>query len=314
MSLGYLKSLEALEAALRLGSLKDAATELGVTPAAVGQRVRALENHLATDLIVRGRSGISPTPALSEAIPHLGRAFAELRSASDALNIQRSDEIHIAANSDWVQHWLAPRLPRFRRDYPNIRFCINGEGDAPTRIGQSDIEVTFAARADGAQYDLLFPDYLVPIASPENEERVKRQKKPLSLDGLPLLHLDFYKDDPDAMDWPAWIKRYGYRTDAPSTGIRFQRLTDGLEAIYSSAGFLICGLALLKDCIEDRSIRMPYPIEYGGWTSFAYRARFKNAIQRGPLREFRNWMQQEAKATSAWIEERAGSVKWKSAE
>ncbi|MBT8426376.1 MAG: LysR family transcriptional regulator, partial [Silicimonas sp.] len=38
----HLKSLQALELAVRLGSLKDAAGHLGITPAAVGQRIRAL--------------------------------------------------------------------------------------------------------------------------------------------------------------------------------------------------------------------------------------------------------------------------------
>ena len=33
---------------------------------------------------------------------------------------------------------LKPRLPRFRERHPNIRFCINGEGDVPIRLGRVD--------------------------------------------------------------------------------------------------------------------------------------------------------------------------------
>ena len=60
----HLKSLQALELAARLGSLRDAAGVLAITPAAVGQRVKALEDYLGRDLLVRGRSGLKPAPAL----------------------------------------------------------------------------------------------------------------------------------------------------------------------------------------------------------------------------------------------------------
>ena len=51
----HLKSLQALELAVRTGSFKAAAETLGITPAAIGQRIRSLEDYLGTDLLVRGR-------------------------------------------------------------------------------------------------------------------------------------------------------------------------------------------------------------------------------------------------------------------
>ncbi|MEJ0006703.1 MAG: LysR family transcriptional regulator [Steroidobacteraceae bacterium] len=47
--LTHLKSLQALQLALRCGSLKGAAELLAITPAAVGQRVKALEDYLGTN-------------------------------------------------------------------------------------------------------------------------------------------------------------------------------------------------------------------------------------------------------------------------
>ena len=51
MALSHLRSLQALEYALRAGSLKDAASGLGITPAAAGQRIKALEEYLGLSLI-----------------------------------------------------------------------------------------------------------------------------------------------------------------------------------------------------------------------------------------------------------------------
>src|SRR5271154_6459699 len=71
----YLRSLQAIELALRLGSLTKAADALSITPAAVGQRIKAIEDYLGLELVVRGRSGLQATPALSAALQHLHAAL-----------------------------------------------------------------------------------------------------------------------------------------------------------------------------------------------------------------------------------------------
>src|SRR5215472_8430144 len=97
MALSHLRSLQALELALRMGSLQAAARALWVTPAAVGQRIKALEDYLGVDLLVRGRSGLKPTPELSSALVHLRAAFDELDAVATMLNLQRGDQVRIAA-------------------------------------------------------------------------------------------------------------------------------------------------------------------------------------------------------------------------
>jgi len=95
---------------VRLGSLKRAADTLSITPAAVGQRVKALEDYLGINLLLRRRSGLQPTPELLTALGSLSSAFRELDTAADLLNLQRRDEIHIAATSDFA---AATRLITF---------------------------------------------------------------------------------------------------------------------------------------------------------------------------------------------------------
>src|SRR6202050_2359206 len=112
MSLSHLKSLQALELALRLGSLQAAGRALWITPAAIGQRIKALEDYLGVDLVVRGRSGLRPTAELSGALEHLRTAFQELDAVSTMLNLQRGDEIHIAATSAFAEIWLRPQIGR----------------------------------------------------------------------------------------------------------------------------------------------------------------------------------------------------------
>jgi LysR family transcriptional regulator, glycine cleavage system transcriptional activator len=238
MSLSHLRSLQALELALRTGSLQAAARALWITPAAAGQRIKALEEYLGVDLLVRGRLGLRPTSELVAALEHLRAGFRELDIVATMLNLQRSDEIHVAAASDLVDLWLVPRLEDFKAEHPQILFCVNGEGEAPLRVGPVDCEITFGPNRDNATDDVLFQDFVLPISSPENTRRIMRVKLHDRLEGFPLLHLDFYKEDPQVPNWTAWFENNGLRRTAPNRGMRFRRIKPILDAVLANAGKL----------------------------------------------------------------------------
>jgi LysR family glycine cleavage system transcriptional activator len=300
----HLKSLQALDLALRTGSLKSAADMLGITPAAAGQRIKVLEDYLGFELLTRGRSGLRPTPELLDAVEPLAAAFDKLKIVGQRLDFQRTNEIHIAANSDFVELWLKPRLARYRANYPNISFCINGEGDAPLRIGQVDCAIAFSESAKDSGAEVLFGDFLVPIGSFDNLDRLAKIVARDKLEGFPLLHVDFYKDDPKAIGWPEWIGAHGYRKKAFERGVRFQRVAPALDAVLSGAGLMICGLALLSGLVDDRRICFPFPLTTGAWTSHAYCATFRaGALVKPQVKRFREWLLAESVVTQKWLEE-----------
>lgn len=301
----HLRSFQALELAVRVGSLKGAADLLSISPAAVGQRIKALEDYLGADLLVRGRSGLKPAPALEIALDHLGTAFRELAKAADILDMQRGHEIHIAAASDFADLWLKPRLDTFRNAHPNIQFYINGEGVSQPRLRPLDCKISFGPRSDSTNSALLFHDFLLPISSPENTRRVAKLKKHDRLEGFPLLHLDLYKDDPVAPGWPDWIKLHKLKRTMPNRGIRFQRIVPTLDAVLANAGFAICGLALISHYIDDGRVSLPFPIDTGAWTEHAFQASFGNdALVRPQVRRFKTWLLAESALTNKWLMER----------
>jgi len=302
MALSHLKSLQALELALRLGSLQAASGALWITPAAVGQRIKALEDYLGVELVVRGRSGLRPTSELAGALEHLRAAFKELDSVANMLNLQRGDEIHIAATSDFADFWLKPRMQSFKVEHQHVLFCINGEGDAPLRIGQVDCEISFGPQRPNACDDLLFRDFVLPISTPENTRRISNVALRERLEGFPLLHLDFYKEDPSAPNWATWIKTQRLKRTEPNRGIRFQRIKPALEAVRANAGLTICGLALLGPYIDDGTLSLPFPISTGRWTDHTFQARFRpDALLRPQVKRFREWLVGQGKVTRDWL-------------
>lgn len=302
MAVSHLRSLQALERALRTGSLKDAASGLGITPAAAGQRIKALEEYLGTELLVRGRSGLRATPALAAVLPQLSTAFRELEQVATQLDMQRGHEMHIAAPPDLVELWLRPRLERFTQAYPNIRFNINGEGDAPLRIRPADCEMRFGPPQNAGPVDVLFRDFVLPVGSPENTARIASITRRDRLEGFPLLHLDFYKDDPAAPDWAQWVKAQKLRRTEPNRGIRYQRIATVVEAVLANAGFTLCGMALVSALFDSGRLSLPFPASTGSWTGHTFQARFRSdALARPQVRRFREWLAAEADVTRQWL-------------
>lgn len=299
----HLKSLQALELALRTGSLKAAAEQLLITPAAVGQRIKNLEDYLGLDLLVRGRSGIRPTRELSTVIKHLNAAFKEIETVTKLLDFQKVHEIHIVAEIDWAELWLKPRLADFRVANPNTLFCINGIGDVPVRLGKVDCEIWFGMPRGRENEVELFHDYLLPVGSPENAKRLEATPREARLEGFPLIHLDCYTSDPASCDWPEWISKYGYRKTAAGRGLRYSHVIQALEAVYSSAGFLICGLALIQKQLDSGKLALPFAASKGSWTGNAYHVGFRESSFRRPqLERFRLWLLAQGNETTMQLE------------
>ena len=294
----HLRALQALESAIRNGSLKSAADELRITPAALGQRIKSLEDYLGYDLLVRGRSGISPTRELEPALPHLVASFRELQTVSQLLDFQRVHEVHITADTDWAELWLKPRLSRFKNDNANTLFCVNGVGDIPVRLGQIDCEVWFGESRKNTVEDILFHDYLLPVSSPVNTKRISELPFDEPLEGFPLIHLDCYTRSPGSIGWPEWINRHGYRKTAPGRGIRYKQVIQALEAVYSNVGLIMCGLGLVQEQINEGRLSLPFPVSQGEWSGSAYRVSFREtSLRRSQIGQFREWLLAEASLT-----------------
>ena len=295
----HLKSLQALDMAIREGSLKAAAERLGITPAAVGQRIRALESYLGSDLLLRGRSGLTPTPELGRALSDLRQAFDALERVTETLDFQRISEIHIVADPDWAELWLLPRLLRFRSEHPNIQFCINGAGDVPLRLGTPDLRILYGEEPG----EPLFRDVIVPVTGPDNTRRIADWDPILQMEGMPLLHLKSHQDGSDHPGWVEWFEKYGHRKKGTARGVHYQNARLAMEAVRQNVGFLICGLSLLLLELETGSIVLPFPMSEHLPATYPYRLRTRtDSVHRPQIQRFITWLRDEAKDTQHMID------------
>ncbi len=296
----HLKSLQALDFAIREGSLKAAADRLGITPAAVGQRIRALENYLGSDLLLRGRSGLTPTPELNRVLADLRQAFDALERVTEGLDFQRISEIHVVADPDWAELWLLPRLPAFRGEHPNILFCINGAGDVAVRLGSPDVRIV----CDDDLGEPLFRDVFVAVTGPENQRRMADLHPVVQMEGMPLLHLKSHQDGIGHPGWVQWFDTFGHRKTGTDRGVRYPNARLAIEAVRQNVGFLVCGLSLLLDELQSGSIVLPFPVSEHLVAPHPYRIRTRpDAVNRPQIQRFIAWLREEANDTCRKIEE-----------
>lgn len=120
-----LNGLRVLDAAARHLSFTRAADELAVTPAAVGQQIRALEDLLGVVLFRRTPKGLELTPETEAGLDALRGGFLMFEEAVQAMQAgQASLSLTIAAPRDITAHWLQPKLAAYAALNPDIHFAL----------------------------------------------------------------------------------------------------------------------------------------------------------------------------------------------
>lgn len=143
-----LNGLRVLDAAARHLSFTRAADELAVTPAAVGQQIRALEDMLGVVLFRRTPKGLELTPETEGALDALRGGFLMFEEAVQAMQAgQSSNSLTIAAPRDFSAAWLMPRLADYGRANPDIHFTLIA-ADSPPDFTEANLDIAILL-ADG---------------------------------------------------------------------------------------------------------------------------------------------------------------------
>ena len=125
-----LNGLRVFDAAARHLSFTNAADELAVTPAAVGQQIRALEDMLGVILFRRTPKGLELTGEARAGLDALRSGFLQFEEAVRAMQSgQSSNSLTIAAPRDFTAKWLAKRLAEYGKANPEINFTLVAADD-----------------------------------------------------------------------------------------------------------------------------------------------------------------------------------------
>ncbi|MDY7232115.1 LysR family transcriptional regulator [Hyalangium rubrum] len=191
MKTNLLPQLQTFLVVARLRSFSAAARELGVSPAAVSQSVRQLEDQLRVVLFTRTTRSMALTEAgrrlLEGAGPGLGQALASLQEVS-AQPGEAVGRLKLTVPEIAVPYVIAPVLPAFRGRHPRVevevvvenRFVdIVVEGyDAGVRLHEAiERDMVQVRLTDAFRFVVVAaPSYLAKHGTPRRPEDLLRHE------------------------------------------------------------------------------------------------------------------------------------------
>lgn len=208
-------ALAALAAVIREGSFDRAARALHVTPSAVSQRIRQLEERAGCALVIRDQP-CRATETGRRLCQHIDRVRLLEQELHDALPALAPEEgarvpLSIAVNADSLATWLAPAIAAYAAKTPVLMdVAVDDEGHTAQwlRSGAVVAAVTSEARPiGGCNSRLLGALRYVAAASPAFvQHHFAQGVTPGALSSAPSL-LFSIKDDLQAK----WVRRHCHR-------------------------------------------------------------------------------------------------------
>lgn len=175
--------LRAFVAIVEHGSFVRAAAHLAITPSALSQTIRVLEQRLGVRLLNRTTRSVAPSEAGARLLlrlqPALNALDGALASVTEAAG-EPAGLLRINASRDAAVHFLAPLLGPFMLAYPRIRLEIScddrlvdmvaGGFDAGIRLGERLEQDMIAVPLSGPLEMALVasPDYLRRCGTPQH--------------------------------------------------------------------------------------------------------------------------------------------------
>lgn len=191
----HLSGLRALFCVAQKRSFRAAAAELRVTPSAVSQTVRALEQRVGVRLLQRTTRSVGLTEAGAQFVARLKPALEGIDDAFEALGELRgrpSGLLRLTMLRTGYADVFKPILARFLAAYPDIRVDLSldealtnivaGGLDAGLRLGESLDREMIAVRVGADQR-------LVVVGSPAYFEKHPKPSHPRDLHGHDCINL-----------------------------------------------------------------------------------------------------------------------------
>ena len=248
-----LQFLQGFEAAARLGSFTEAATELGLSQSAVSHQMRLLEDRMGQPLFLRVGRAVRLTDAGRDYQRTVRRSLDDLQSGYRKLAPYRKPgSVIIYAPRDFASRWLLPKLCDLRRSCPGCDPWIDTSG-ADVDFDEMEVNIAIVYAEQAPSSGLSFPisvDQLAPVAAPDLIGR--RRLKPGDLRTLPRLH------DERGIGWSEWFERAGVEAGDISAGIDFSDSDLVLAAAEAGLGFALASIPLAKPAIDAGRLVQPF--------------------------------------------------------
>ncbi|MEM5477651.1 LysR substrate-binding domain-containing protein [Pacificibacter sp. AS14] len=292
-----LRALQAFESFGRLSSVNAAAQELGVTPGAISQQLKLLEDHLQMPLIMKDgrRARLVPKARSYHAV--IADGFDKLRQAQTLLAQQNSEiDINVSGLPTLLSKWLQPRLQSFEAANEGVSIRLEAtHGEPEPAFLDHMFRLTYGAASEVFPHARpLFQDVCFPVCAPDFLKRHPEALDPASLSDLPWVDIDWGPHYTTVPKLRTWLEAQGFPPPSRKPSSIHSLSSSALEAVASGQGIALAQLSfasvdlglgrLIR--ISQEAVKMPEPY-YICWGSMM--------LEQEKPRDFLNWILAEAK-------------------
>jgi len=269
-------ALHVFVVAARVGSFSKAAEELHVTPAAVSQQIRQLEDLLGVQLFHRLHRGLTLTDAGRSGLEKMQQGF---QSVNDAVQQIKGGGEQLALNiwtsPSFASKWLMPRMHKFREKHPDIDLRISGSASlidsdktSPSLSAETlkanniDVAIRFGAgNYPGCVVERFMEVDAITLCSPKllESKDIPRLKEPKDIINHTLLHDDSpYEGRPK---WSSWFESAGLGEVKCKHNLYFNSVQLALTAAIEGQGVVLTLEQLAQSDVDKGNLVRLFDLE-----------------------------------------------------
>jgi DNA-binding transcriptional LysR family regulator len=283
-----LRALAAFEAAARNLSFQTAAAELNVTPSAISQQIKVLEEYLALTLFRRLNRRILLTEAGELYYASITSAFGSMVEATERIHQHLNPQIlMIRSSPSFAVKWLLPRLPDFIAQSPDLDVRVDATNEKTDFVREAvDIEFRVGSGEwKGLHVEPIHRDNIVPLASPDLTRRLELQSPADLVRNVRLIH-----SVKCPVTWEMWLAANQLPSSIGLRGLRFDRSFMAIQAAIDGLGIALDSEVLAGADLRAGRLLVPFR----GRQTFVRQmlwmvCPFEN-LQRGTVKRFREWL------------------------
>lgn len=288
------------ESVARRGSLTRAAEELSVSPSAVSQQIKLLEQQIGVKLFRRNGRALGLTLEGEQLFQASSTAIRALREAQRHLGRRHeARRLNLRVTPSFGVRWLGPRLAAFVARYPDWDLRVDAAPD-PTDFDREimDLDIRYGAGLwKGYHLQPVLSDHVLPLCSPAYLETLRRDGGPERIfENARLI------DSARALcQWDYWLYRNGIVTDANRKSILMDRSSMALQLALDGVGLVLESLALAsREVAEGRLVPVTPELPVLSFPAYwaICPARYLN---RRAVRLFLGWLEDQAEEYSREI-------------
>lgn len=248
------RSIAVFHYVARHNSIVAAAEELNVTPSAVSQQIKVLEEQIGTKLVTRNGRGIRLTEAgeryyelISDKVEGVLQATERMRGTRHTTNMI------IRATPSISTKWLLPRLARFLELIPDTNLRIDGSNE-PVDFNRDNVDLEIRHGLGGwpgLYAEPLTKERFIPVCAPD-----------LIVGGLlrptEVLELPIIRSVKAQVQWSDWTDAQQLKIPSRQKVLSFDRSHMAVDAAALGLGVALESELMVE--AELRSGRLIMPV------------------------------------------------------